>query len=265
MDNKQKIKMSDFVIIYLHFSRTYSTESQTSVPKEEPVTVKEEPEAIDEKQFGPSKIEGFEDWNLPMIRDFIGCMDTARKKYATLKEQDPEGQVKLVPLLLDEWKIIYPESNESVKTFLVKIKHLKTQKEIIKKDLGVSGLLPNIIKSEDEAVKTEIEAEEIKVEPQQPKLETEEEEPFKWHRDMIPDVIESRKNALRIKDEQLGLGKKVSFHYLWASEFRKIHPTSTFTSNNLSVHFWTWRKQQQKLQVSSPFLLCSCTETNLFV
>ena len=28
-----------------------------------------------------------------MIRDFIGCMDTARKKYATLKEQDPDGPV----------------------------------------------------------------------------------------------------------------------------------------------------------------------------
>jgi hypothetical protein len=27
---------------------------------------------------------------------------------------------------------------------------------------------------------------------------------------------------------------------------RKVYPNSTFTSNNLSVHFWTWRKQQQK-------------------
>ena len=37
---------------------------------------------------------------------------------------------------------------------------------------------------------------------------------------------------------------KPSFHALWEQEFRKIHPNSTFTSNNLSVHFWTWRKQQ---------------------
>ena len=79
-----------------------------------------------------------------MIRDFIGCMDNARKKYATLKELDPEGQVKLVPLLLDEWRLLYPGSEETVKSFLVKIKHLKTQKEIIKKHLGVSGLLPRM-------------------------------------------------------------------------------------------------------------------------
>ena len=44
-------------------------------------------------QWPASEIEGFEEWNLPMIRDFIGCMDTARKKYATLKEQDPDGPV----------------------------------------------------------------------------------------------------------------------------------------------------------------------------
>ena len=76
-------------------------------------------------------------------------------------------------------------------------------------------------------------------------------EPFKWHRDMIPDVIDSRRNALRIKDEELTNGRKLSFHALWAAEFKKIHPNSTFTSNNLSVHFWTWRKQQQKLQANA--------------
>ena len=38
-------------------------------------------------------------------------MDTARKKYATLKDQDPDGQVKLVPLLLDEWTLLYPDSD----------------------------------------------------------------------------------------------------------------------------------------------------------
>ena len=54
-------------------------------------------------------------------------MDTARKKYATLKDQDPDGRVKLVPLLLDEWTILYPDSEETVRTFLVKIKHLKTR------------------------------------------------------------------------------------------------------------------------------------------
>ena len=68
---------------------------------------------------------------------------------------------------------------------------------------------------------------------------------------MIPDVIDSRRNALRIKDEELTNGRKLSFHALWAAEFKKIHPNSTFTSNNLSVHFWTWRKQQQKLQANA--------------
>jgi len=63
---------------------------------------------------------------------------------------------------------------------------------------------------------------------------------------MIQDVIDSRKMALSIKDAELKKGRKVSFHTLWSSEFKKIYPNSTFTSNNLSVHFWTWRKQQQK-------------------
>ena len=43
-----------------------------------------------------------------------------------------------------------------------------------------------------------------------------------------------------------GKQSKPSFHALWEQEFRRIHPNSTFTSNNLSVHFWTWRKQQGK-------------------
>ena len=157
-------------------------------------------------------------------------MDTARKKYATLKDQDPDGQVKLVPLLLDEWTILYPDSEETVRTFLVKIKHLKTQKEIIKKHLGVSGLLPrmdngtpttngendselnnsNIISGgvinrkpteNNDVVKAESE---IKLEDGV--------EPFKWHRDMIPDVIIARRNAMRIKNEELAKGRKLSFH-----------------------------------------------------
>ena len=40
-----------------------------------------------------SDIEGFEDWTLTMIRDFISCMDTARKKCAQLRETNPDGQV----------------------------------------------------------------------------------------------------------------------------------------------------------------------------
>ena len=71
-------------------------------------------------------------------------------------------------------------------------------------------------------------------------------EPFRWNKSMIHDVIESRKKALTIKDAELKKGRKVSFHALWASQFKNVYPNSTFTSNNLSVHFWTWRKQQQK-------------------
>ena len=237
------------------------------------------------EDYPPSRIEGFEDWSLPMIRDFIACMDTARKKYATLKEQDPNGQVKLVPLLLDEWKVIYPESAETVKTFLSKIKHLKLQKEVIKKHLGTSGLLPKMDgtlpdpKIKEDSSEDIGEAElpprvVIKPEPsattaassqngggRSAKLKSSQSRSnsldspaapaFKWNKEMITDVIESRKSALKIKDDEHKKGNKVSFHSLWAAEFKKFHPNSTFTSNNLSVHFWTWRKQQQKLQAAA--------------
>jgi len=218
----------------------------------------------DQKVLWPaSEIEGFEEWNLPMIRDFIGCMDTARKKYATLKEQDPDGPVKLVPLLLDEWRLLHPASEETVRTFLVKIKHLKSQKEIIKKYLGVSGLLPMGANGENNVPETaDTNAIGLIQNGEKPDsiaiIKTESEikqedgtEAFKWDRDMIPDVIAARRSALKIKDDELAKGRKLSFHSLWATEFKKIHPTSTFTSNNLSVHFWTWRKQQQKLQANA--------------
>ena len=32
-----------------------------------------------------SEIEGFSDWNLGMVRDFIACMDKARRKYSNMK------------------------------------------------------------------------------------------------------------------------------------------------------------------------------------
>jgi hypothetical protein len=98
---------------------------------------------------------------------------------------------------------------------------LSQQKEVIKKHLGL--LRSKTVESEDE--------------------------PFRWSKSMIHDVIDSRKKALTIKDSELKKGRKVSFHALWASEFKKVYPKSTFTSNNLSVHFWTWRKQQQKSDV----------------
>ena len=208
-------------------------ESSAEMEEQAPLEPLKENVKIQEAEFPPSKIEGFEDWNLPMIRDFIGCMDAARKKFTILKEQEPE--TKLVPLLLEEWNQQYPQTTETVKTILVKIKHLKTHKESIKKELNVCGLLP---KMEEAAAAAEVKPAEVKTEDP-----TEE---FKWSREMIPDVIESRRIAEKIKAEQLALGKKVSAHHLWAEEFKKIHPTSNFTSNNLSVHLWTWKKQQQK-------------------
>ena len=78
-------------------------------------------------------VEGFEGWSLAMIENFISCMDDARKKYARGR-----GTIKLVPLILDQWKELYPETEETVWTFRDKIKHLKEQKVIIKKLLELS-------------------------------------------------------------------------------------------------------------------------------
>ena len=47
-----------------------------------------------------SDIEGFSDWTLGRVRDFISCMDMARRKYTEVKENGP--QMKLVPLVLNE-------------------------------------------------------------------------------------------------------------------------------------------------------------------
>ena len=185
-------------------------------------------ESIKYKPFENSTIEGFQDWTLGMIRDFIACMDTARRRHAELRENQPNEQVKLVPLLLEEWRNMYPKSKETVKTFLVKIKYLKLNKDVIKKHL-VGGSSSDPDKGEE--------------------VVGQKEENFKWHRDMIQDVIDSRRLALEIKDKALAEGRKLSFHALWASEFRRVYPNSTFTSNNLSVHFWTWRKQLKKKKV----------------
>jgi hypothetical protein len=216
--------------------------------------------AASDEAASASHIEGFEDWSLAMIRDFIACMDTARKKFAQLKEKVPEvggggagpvaGGIKLVPLLLEQWKEIYPETKETVQTFLVKIKHLKLQKDIIKRHLGQSGLLPKTEDFPESTPSVPISA----AANSRSKRNGGGEYGFKWNRSMIPDVVTSRKRALDIKNEALTQGKKLSFHSLWAEEFRKFHTNSTFTSNNLSVHFWSWRKHQQKLGHEDPML-----------
>ena len=163
-------------------------------------------------------------------------------------------QVKLVPLLLDEWRTLYPNSSESVKTFLDKIKHLKSQKEEIKCHLEKSGLMPKFHAGADSADAAA--ADEFRPDtPSSAPGNSSAIEPFKWHRSMIQDVLESHSRAKQLKAEQVtenvangvnGKQSKPSFHALWEQEFRRIHPNSTFTSNNLSVHFWTWRKQQSK-------------------
>ena len=73
-------------------------------------------------------VEGFEGWSLAMIKDFIVCMDDTRKKFARCSKR-----INLVHLILDRWKELYPETEETVGTLLDKIKHLKEQKYLIKK------------------------------------------------------------------------------------------------------------------------------------
>ena len=117
------------------------------VPNHEPVVeIKEEsqPEIKQEPIHSEylTEIKGFENWTRSMIKDFIESMGKARQKYNALKEQDPNTDVRQVAMLLDEWKFIYPDSQETVQSFVEKVRHLKAQKELIKKHLAqepVSG------------------------------------------------------------------------------------------------------------------------------
>ena len=52
--------------------------------------------------------------------------------------------MKLVPLLLAEWMSLYPSTTETVKSFLVRIRFLKSNKEMIKLRLGQHNLLPKM-------------------------------------------------------------------------------------------------------------------------
>ena len=190
--------------------------------KKEDVSIKQEQQqpAVDTELL--TSIKGFEEWTRSMIKDFIDCMGKARQKYNTLKEQNPNTDVRQVAMLLDEWKLVYPESRETVQSFVDKVRHLKAQKELIKKHLAQPE--------------------------QQPSMTPAEGKPFKWSPEMMPDVIESRQRAFELKqDEEKSNGRKLSHNSLWEAEFKKIYPNSNFTSNNLSVHFWTWKKKQQKL------------------
>ena len=130
-----------------------------------------------------------------------------------------------MPLLLDEWRTLYPNSSESVKTFLDKIKHLKSQKEEIKRHLEKSGLMPKF----DAAAAEAADAAAAEFRPDTPGSAPDTTEPFKWHRSMIKDVLESHKRAKMLKHQQVaenaangvnGKQGKPSFHALWEQEFR---------------------------------------------
>ena len=193
-----------------------------------------------------SDIEGFTDWNLGMVRDFISCMDRARRKYADMKEVDPG--MKLVPLLLAEWKNMYPVSEETVKTFLVRIRFLKSNKESIKARLGQHDLLPRM--SQEEVVATPAgdappvdttEGSDKEILEESPAMETPSLAKFVWDANtMMPIVIATRAKAIAKQKKEASQGRRVSYAKIWIKEFKKVYPTCPYTANNLSVHFWYW-------------------------
>merc|ERR1719402_318140 len=173
-----------------------------------------------------SEIEGFSDWNLGMVRDFIACMDKARRKYSNMKETDPT--MKLVPLLLAEWKTIYPQSEETVRTFLVRNRYLKTNKEAIKLKLGEYDLLPRMSQEEENPVEND-------------------DEKFVWDsHTMMPHVISTREKAIAKQKKELQKGRRVSYAKIWIKEFKKKFPSCPYTANNLSVHYWYWTSKDAK-------------------
>ena len=193
-----------------------------------------------------SDIDGFTDWNLGRVRDFISCMDRARRKYTDKKETEP--QLKLVPLLLDEWKLMYPHTEETVRTFLVRIRFLKTNKESIKAKLGQHDLLPRM--SQEEAGPSQATA--VKEERQETPEEKEEFEPviqrgkFVWDANtMMPIVIATRAKAIAKQKREATHGRRISYAKIWIKEFQKVYPNCPYTPNNLSVHYWYWTSRQE--------------------
>ena len=196
-----------------------------------------------------SDIEGFTDWNLGRVRDFISCMDRARRKYTDKKESDP--QLKLVPLLLDEWKVMYPDTGETVRTFLVRIRFLKTNKESIKAKLGHHDLLPRM--SQEETGGAGGEDLTVSKEKQVSKEEVKDEVApvvhrgkFVWDANtMMPVVVSTRAKAIAKQKSEAAQGRKISYAKIWIKEFQKVYPNCPYTSNNLSVHYWYWTSRQE--------------------
>ena len=167
-----------------------------------------------------SDIEGFTDWNLGMVRDFISCMDRARRKYSDMKEVDP--QMKLVPLLLSEWQALYPVSEETVKTFLVRIRFLKTNKESIKQRLGQHGLLPKMSQEEGGEGTDALQSFPPPL-PAPAFVPPPIMEKFVWQAEtMMPIVISTRQKAIAKQKREQAMGRRVSYAKIWIKEFQKV-------------------------------------------
>ena len=228
--------------------KTHQRAKPVKAVQSAPVEVQEENPAVNIM----SDIEGFTDWNLGRVRDFISCMDRARRKYTDKKETDP--QLKLVPLLLDEWKVMYPDTGETVRTFLVRIRFLKTNKESIKAKLGQHDLLPRM--SQEETGGAGGVGDEVTVvkEKHETKMEAQDDtEPVVVHRGkfvwdantMMPIVISTRAKAIAKQKKEATHGRRISYAKIWIKEFQKVFPNCPYTSNNLSVHYWYWTSRQE--------------------
>ena len=195
-----------------------------------------------------SDIEGFTDWNLGMVRDFISCMDRARRKYSDMKEVDP--QMKLVPLLLSEWQALYPVSEETVKTFLVRIRFLKTNKESIKQRLGQHGLLPKMSQEEGGEGTDALQSFPPPL-PAPAFVPPPIMEKFVWQAEtMMPIVISTRQKAIAKQKREQAMGRRVSYAKIWIKEFQKVFPNCPYTANNLSVHYWYWTSKDQNKEAN---------------
>ena len=236
---------------------TIKREPEELSPPPTPTAVQSNPTKKNTAVEIMSDIEGFTDWNLGMVRDFISCMDRARRKYADMKEIDP--QMKLVPLLLSEWKSMYPESEETVKTFLVRIRFLKTNKECIKARLGQHDLLPRMSQEEVNQPSAAVAQPHTNDDKDEIQEVTEEGIPVKFVWDangMMPIVIATRAKAIAKQKKEAAQGRRVSYAKIWIKEFKKIYPSCPYTANNLSVHYWYWtskdNNQDKKENVMKP-------------
>ena len=229
----------------LRESNHLTTTKEAVVVKSRPKAVKVETPKRNPAVDLMSDIEGFTDWNLGMVRDFISCMDRARRKYTEMKEVDP--QMKLVPLLLVEWKAMYPGTGETVRSFLVRIRSLKTNKELIKAKLGEHDLLPRMSNDETPSQSTN---ESMKVDETEEEMTQEEAirrfGKFVWDsNNMMPVVISTRAKAIAKQKKEMTQGKRISYAKIWIKEFKKVYPHCPYTANNLSVHYWYWTSRQE--------------------